>query len=38
MKMKFRHRLGVFLLAAVVVASVVGIAFLVGYVVGKILL
>jgi hypothetical protein len=38
MKMKVRHRLGVFLFAGLVVGSVVGISFLVGYIVGKVFL
>jgi len=38
MKLKFRQRLGVFVFAAVIVCAVVGLAFLVGYIVGKIFL
>ncbi len=38
MKMKLRHRLGVFLFAALIVGSVVGMSFLVGYIVGKLFL
>ena len=38
MKLKFRQRVGVFLFAAFVVCAVVGLAFLVGYIVGKIFL
>jgi len=38
MKLKFRQRMGVFLFAAIVVCAVVGISFLVGYIVGKVFL
>ena len=38
MKLKFRQRLGVFLFAAFVIGAVVGLSFLVGYIVGKIFL
>ena len=38
MKLKFHQRLGVFLFAAFVVCAVVGLSFLVGYIVGKIFL
>jgi hypothetical protein len=38
MKLKFRQRLGVFVFAALVVCGVVGISFLVGYIVGKVFL
>jgi hypothetical protein len=38
MKLKFRQRMGVFLFAALIVCAVVGLAFLVGYIVGKIFL
>jgi hypothetical protein len=38
MRLRFRQRLGVFLVAALVVCAVVGISFLVGYIVGKIFL
>jgi hypothetical protein len=38
MRLRFRQRLGVFLFAALVVCAVVGISFLVGYIVGKVFL
>jgi hypothetical protein len=38
MRLRFRQRLGVFLFAAFVVCAVVGISFLVGYIVGKVFL
>jgi hypothetical protein len=38
MKLKFRQRLGVFLFAALVIGAVVGLSFLVGYIIGKIFL
>jgi len=38
MRLKFRQRLGVFLIAALVICAVVGISFLVGYIVGKVFL
>jgi hypothetical protein len=38
MKLKTRQRVGVFLFAAVVVCAVVGLSFLVGYIVGKVFL
>ena len=38
MRLRFRQRLGVFLVAALVICAVVGISFLVGYIVGKIFL
>jgi cytochrome c-type biogenesis protein CcmE len=38
MKLKFRQRLGVILFAVFVICAVVGLSFLVGYIVGKIFL